>query len=94
MFLGAIFHKGDEDLQKIFQRAISDTKYENFASAFKLVAAIEYVDANTDSFKTAKAGKFVNKKNPIVPNDDYAILSTNLIFNNSKYEVFSSTFLF
>ncbi|XP_011170993.1 glutamate receptor ionotropic, kainate 2 [Solenopsis invicta] len=53
--IGAIFHKGDEDLQKIFQRAISDTKYENFASAFKLVAAIEYVDANTDSFKTAKA---------------------------------------
>ncbi|XP_039306223.1 glutamate receptor ionotropic, kainate 2 [Solenopsis invicta] len=53
--IGAIFHKGDEDLRKIFVRAIAETKHENLAPAFELVPVIEDVDDNTDSFKTAAA---------------------------------------
>ncbi|XP_018059496.1 PREDICTED: glutamate receptor ionotropic, kainate 2-like [Atta colombica] len=53
--IGAIFHKGEEDLQSVFLRAISDTKNENFAPAFELIPITEYIDANTDSFNTGVA---------------------------------------
>ncbi|XP_018315808.1 glutamate receptor ionotropic, kainate 2-like [Mycetomoellerius zeteki] len=53
--IGAIFHKGDEHLNSAFLKAISDTKYENLAPAFELTPVIKYIDANTDSFKTALA---------------------------------------
>ncbi|XP_012061140.1 PREDICTED: glutamate receptor ionotropic, kainate 2-like [Atta cephalotes] len=53
--IGTIFHKGEEDLQSVFLRAISDTKNENHAFAFELVAVIKYIENNTDSFTTAVA---------------------------------------
>ncbi|KYN07195.1 Glutamate receptor, ionotropic kainate 2, partial [Cyphomyrmex costatus] len=53
--LGAIFHKGDEDLNSTFNKAIFDTKYDNLAPAFELIPVIKYIDVNTDSFKTAIA---------------------------------------
>ncbi|XP_012056216.1 PREDICTED: glutamate receptor ionotropic, kainate 2-like [Atta cephalotes] len=53
--IGAIFHKGEEDLRSVFVRAISDTKNGNYASTFELVPIIKYVEGNTDSFMTAKA---------------------------------------
>lgn len=89
MFSGAIFHKGDEDLRKIFVRAIAETKHENLAPAFELVPVIEDVDDNTDSFKTAAAGEFKNKKKKlIVSNENYAILSVNLLSNNFDMQNF------
>ncbi|XP_018339843.1 PREDICTED: glutamate receptor ionotropic, kainate 2-like isoform X1 [Trachymyrmex septentrionalis] len=53
--IGAIFHKGDENLNSTFIKAIFDTKYENLAPAFELIPVIKYIDANTDSFKTGVA---------------------------------------
>ncbi|XP_018368899.1 PREDICTED: glutamate receptor ionotropic, kainate 2-like isoform X2 [Trachymyrmex cornetzi] len=53
--IGAIFHKGDEDLNSTFIKAIFDTKYENLAPAFELIPVIKYIDADTDSFKTGIA---------------------------------------
>ncbi|EGI59306.1 Glutamate receptor, ionotropic kainate 2 [Acromyrmex echinatior] len=50
--IGAIFHKGDENLNSTFTKAIFDTKYENLAPAFELIPIIKFIDANTDSFKT------------------------------------------
>ncbi|EGI59304.1 Glutamate receptor, ionotropic kainate 2, partial [Acromyrmex echinatior] len=55
IFLGAIFHKGEEHLQSVFSRAISDTKNENHELVFELVAVIKYIEGNTDSFMTAIA---------------------------------------
>ncbi|XP_011064362.1 PREDICTED: glutamate receptor ionotropic, kainate 1-like [Acromyrmex echinatior] len=52
---GAIFHKGEEHLQSVFSRAISDTKNENHELVFELVAVIKYIEGNTDSFMTAIA---------------------------------------
>ncbi|XP_011060752.1 PREDICTED: glutamate receptor ionotropic, kainate 2-like [Acromyrmex echinatior] len=51
----AIFHKGEEDLESVFERAISDTKNENYALTFELVPVIKYIESNIDSFMTAKA---------------------------------------
>ncbi|EZA54693.1 glutamate receptor ionotropic, kainate 2 isoform X2 [Ooceraea biroi] len=53
--VGAIFHKGDEDLKFAFERAIYDTRYEHLAPAFKLIPVIAEVDVDTDSFNTATA---------------------------------------
>ncbi|XP_011064364.1 PREDICTED: glutamate receptor ionotropic, kainate 2-like [Acromyrmex echinatior] len=53
--IGAIFHKGEEHLQSVFSRAISDTKNENHELVFELVAVIKYIEGNTDSFMTAIA---------------------------------------
>ncbi|XP_032663311.1 glutamate receptor ionotropic, kainate 2-like [Odontomachus brunneus] len=53
--IGAIFHKGDEDYNSTFLRAIFETKYEHLAPAFELVPVLKHVDADTDSFKTAIA---------------------------------------
>ncbi|XP_071571021.1 glutamate receptor ionotropic, kainate 2 isoform X3 [Temnothorax nylanderi] len=53
--IGAIFHKGDEDLMSTFQKAIFETKYEHLAPPFELIAVLKYVEVNTDSFRTAEA---------------------------------------
>ncbi|XP_018315810.1 glutamate receptor ionotropic, kainate 2-like [Mycetomoellerius zeteki] len=53
--IGAIFHKGEEDLQSVFLRAIYDTKYENPTLTFVLVPVTRYIEGNTDSFMTAIA---------------------------------------
>lgn len=49
---GAIFHKGDEDYNLTFLKAISETKNEHLAPAFEFVSVTKYVDADTDSFTT------------------------------------------
>ncbi|XP_012061138.1 PREDICTED: glutamate receptor ionotropic, kainate 2-like [Atta cephalotes] len=53
--IGAIFHKGEEYLQSVFSKAISDTKNENHESVFELVAVTKYIEGRTDSFMTAIA---------------------------------------
>ncbi|XP_018368900.1 PREDICTED: glutamate receptor ionotropic, kainate 2-like [Trachymyrmex cornetzi] len=53
--IGAIFHKGEEDLQSVFLKAISDTKNENRTFIFELIAVIKYIEGNTNSFMTAIA---------------------------------------
>ena len=82
-FLGTIFHKGEEDLQSVFLRAISDTKNENHAFAFELVAVIKYIEDNTDSFTTAVAGKYAVRS--IIPSNDYSIMLACIFSNNYKY---------
>jgi len=61
IFLGAIFYKGDEDLEFIFEEAISATRYENSAPAFRLIPKIKKIDDNIDSFKTAIVSKYAIK---------------------------------
>ncbi|XP_018345205.1 PREDICTED: glutamate receptor ionotropic, kainate 2-like [Trachymyrmex septentrionalis] len=53
--IGAIFHKGEEDLRSVFLRAISDTKNGTHALTFELVPVTRYIQGNTDSFMTGKA---------------------------------------
>lgn len=53
MSLGAIFHKGDEDHMSAFLKAISETKYEYLAPTFEFQPFTEYIDDDTDIFKTA-----------------------------------------
>lgn len=55
--LGAIFHKGDEDREAAFLKAISETRHELHAPAFTLDASCKHIVSDTDSFTTAKTGK-------------------------------------
>lgn len=55
---GAIFHKGDEDYNSTFYKAISKTNRADLAPAFQLVPIVKYIDDDTDSFKTGAAGEY------------------------------------
>lgn len=58
MFLGAIFHAGDEEYMNAFKKAVIETKSEHIAPSFKVETSIKQVEVNTDSFKTAAAGSY------------------------------------
>lgn len=41
-----------------FVKAISATRHDRHAPAFRLIPRAKYVDSDTDSFKTSQAGKW------------------------------------